>query len=552
MPAAVRNGSAQMSDTWWRGGVIYQVYPRSFADSNGDGIGDLPGVIDRLAYIRALGVDAIWISPFFWSPMKDFGYDVSNYRDVDPLFGTLADFDRLIAQAHALGLKVMVDQVLSHSSDQHPWFVESRSDRDNPRAGWYVWSDPQADGTPPTNWLSVFGGSAWQWDTRRRQYYLHNFLASQPDLNFHHPDVQRQMLDEVQFWLERGVDGLRFDACNFHFHDRRLRNNPPMPAHHMGDETPDNPYAMQRHRFDKSRPENLAFLKRLRQRIDPYRAIGLGEVGDDDGLATMAQYTADGDKLHMAYSFDLLTPEFSAAHVRRTVERMESKLAELGGKGWICWSAGNHDVPRVATRWGQGSGPAFTRLVVALIATLRGTPCLYQGDELGLTEVSLRREQLRDPVGIEFWPRYKGRDGCRTPLPWQAAELFCGFSATEPWLPIPDDHISLAVDIQERDPASTLNFCRRFLAWRKKQPALCDGSIRFVDAPEPILAFERAAGADRRLLVFNLSADTQRWSLPAGSTADADDTSGLSGVTIAGRSVTLSPHAAWIGRIDHA
>ncbi|RQR34392.1 alpha-glucosidase [Burkholderia sp. Bp9143] len=543
-----------MSDTWWRGGVIYQIYPRSFADGNGDGVGDLPGLTGKLDYIHALGVDAIWISPFFKSPMKDFGYDVSDYRDVDPQFGSLDDFDRLIARAHALGLKVIVDQVLSHSSDQHAWFAESRADRDNPRADWYVWAHPRADGTPPTNWLSVFGGPAWQWDTRRRQFYLHNFLASQPDLNFHHPDVQRQMIDEVRFWLDRGVDGLRFDACNFHFHDKRLRNNPPVVAAPPSPTSVDNPYAMQRHRYDKTRPENLTFLKRLRRHLDDYRAVGLGEVGDDDALATMARYTADGDKLHMTYSFDLLTPEFSAAHVRGTVERMEARLAEHGGKGWVCWSASNHDVPRVVSRWGDGrdAGPDFAKLVLTLIATLRGTPCVYQGEELGLTEARIPYEQLRDPVGIEFWPGNKGRDGCRTPLPWRASEPHCGFSSSDTWLPIPDEHASKAVDLQHADPASPLNFFRHFLAWRRLQQPLRDGSIRFLDAPEPILAFERAAGADRRLLVFNLGGTAQRWPLPDGLSARPCDGHGLAGASLAGRCLTLAPHTAWIGHVTHA
>ncbi|WP_241290245.1 alpha-amylase family glycosyl hydrolase [Burkholderia stabilis] len=542
-----------MSDTWWRGGVIYQVYPRSFADSNDDGVGDLPGLTGKLDYIRALGVDAIWISPFFRSPMKDFGYDVSDYRDVDPQFGHLEDFDRLVERAHALGLKVMIDQVLSHTSDQHAWFAESRADRDNARADWYVWAGPRTDGGPPTNWLSVFGGSAWQWDTRRRQYYLHNFLASQPDLNFHHPDVRRQMIDEVRFWLARGVDGLRFDACNFHFHDSRLRNNPPAKVARSTLASIDNPYALQQHRFDKTQPENLEFLKQLRHLLDEYRAIGLGEVGDDDSLTTMARYTADGDKLHMVYSFDLLTSEFSAEHVRATVERMEAKLAEHGGKGWVCWSAGNHDVPRVVSRWGgDAAGPGFARLVLALIASLRGTPCLYQGEELGLPEADIPRERLRDPFGIEFWPRLKGRDGCRTPIPWKSNERYGGFSSSEPWLPMPDDHVARAADLQHDDSASTLNFYRRFLGWRRRQRPLCEGSIRFHDAPEPTLAFERASGADRRLLVFNLGASTQRWALPGALAAQPCKDHGLVGASLADRVVTLGPFSAWIGRVDDA
>ena len=277
---------------WWRGAVIYQVYPRSFYDSNGDGIGDLPGVTAKLDYIASLNVDAIWLSPFFTSPMKDFGYDVSDYRNVDPIFGTLEDFDELIAEAHKRDLKIMIDQVLSHSSDQHPWFVESRANRDNPKADWYVWADPKSDGTPPNNWLSVFGGSAWAWDSRRKQYYLHNFLTSQPDLNFHNPEVQKQVLSDVKFWLDRGVDGFRLDAINFCFHDPKLRDNPASKAVAEGSigVRKENPYAYQFHKFDKTQPENIDFLKRLRALLDQYPGTTtVGEIGDDNSLQTMAE-----------------------------------------------------------------------------------------------------------------------------------------------------------------------------------------------------------------------------------------------------------------------
>ncbi|WGY73529.1 alpha glucosidase [Burkholderia cepacia] len=539
-----------MSTEWWRGGVIYQVYPRSFADGNDDGIGDLPGLTGKLDYIRSLGVDAIWISPFFTSPMKDYGYDVSNYRDVDPVFGTLADFDCLVERAHALGLKVVIDQVLSHSSDQHPWFVESRSSRGNPHADWYVWADPRADGTPPNNWQSVFGGAAWQWEARRRQYYLHNFLASQPDLNFHHPDVQARMLEEVHFWLERGVDGFRFDACNFHFHDAQLRSNPPAAAAGAFMASPDNPYAMQRHVYDKSQPENLAFFRRLRALLDEYGAASVGEVGDDDALTTMARYTADGDKLHMTYSFNLLTPEFSAAHVRDTVERMEAKLAEYGGEGWVCWSAGNHDVTRVMTRWGNGAvEPRLAGLVLALLTTLRGSVCVYQGEELALTEAAIPFERLRDPFGIAFWPEYKGRDGCRTPMPWRADAPFAGFSTVEPWLPISDAHLACAVDRQDSDPTSVLAFFRHFLAWRKQQPALIGGEIRFHDSQEPVLAFERRLGDERRLIVFNLGDTPQSWTPPAGLPVEPCPGHCLGGGHFSNGRVDLEAYGGWIGNV---
>ncbi len=335
---------------WWRGAVIYQIYPRSYLDANGDGVGDLPGIIQRLDHIAALGVDAIWISPFFKSPMADFGYDIADYRDVDPLFGSLDDFDRLLAKAHGLGLKVMIDQVLSHTSIEHAWFRESRQDRSNPKADWYVWADPREDGTPPNNWLSLFGGCAWQWEPRREQYYLHNFLVDQPDLNFHHPDVQQATLDNVRFWLDRGVDGFRLDAINFCFHDAQLRDNPAKPAEKRFGRgfSPDNPYAYQYHYYNNTQPENLPFLERLRALLDEYPgAVSLGEISSEDSLATTAEYTRDG-RLHMGYSFELLVDDYSAAYIRDTVSRLEAAMTE----GWPCWAVSNHDVERAVSRGG--------------------------------------------------------------------------------------------------------------------------------------------------------------------------------------------------------
>ncbi|RYH03647.1 MAG: alpha-glucosidase, partial [Alphaproteobacteria bacterium] len=318
--------SLAMDKDWWRGAVIYQIYPRSYQDSNADGIGDLRGITARLPHIASIGADAIWISPFFTSPMRDFGYDVSDYCDVDPIFGTVADFDELVMTAHGLGIRVMIDLVLSHTSEQHPWFVESRASLTNPKADWYVWSDAAPDGTPPTNWLSIFGGSAWQWDARRQQYYLHNFLTSQPDLNFHNPDVQDALLDVTRFWLARGVDGFRLDTINFYFHDKHLRNNPPLaPGRRNAQTAPAvNPYNHQEHLYDKSQPENLEFLKRFRAVCDEYPAItSVGEVGDSQrGLEIAGEYTSGGDKVHMCYAFEFLAPEqLTPAFVRATQEK---------------------------------------------------------------------------------------------------------------------------------------------------------------------------------------------------------------------------------------
>ncbi|MET3133873.1 alpha-glucosidase [Oxalobacteraceae bacterium GrIS 1.11] len=528
---------------WWRAAVIYQVYPRSFLDTNGDGVGDLPGITAKLDYIASLGVDIVWISPFFTSPMKDFGYDVSNYCDVDPLFGNLADFDRLVARAHALGLKIMIDQVLSHSADAHPWFVESRASRDNPKSDWYVWAAQQPDGTPPNNWLSVFGGSAWQWDARRAQFYLHNFLTSQPDLNFHCPEVQQAHLDNLRFWLDRGVDGFRLDACNFHFHDLQLRNNPPAALRDSTMVSAVNPYGMQAHIYDKTRPENVPFLRRIRTLLDEYQAIAIGEIGADDSLAVMGEYTTGGDKLHMAYSFNLLTSEFSAAHIRTQVEQFEARVSD----GWASWSVGNHDSVRVMTRWGGAQpSPELAKVVLAMQLALKGTPCLYQGDELALTEADLPFEALQDPYGITFWPEFKGRDGCRTPIPWQAGSPHAGFSSATPWLPVPPEHAARAVD-QQDGPQSPLSFAKNILAWRRGVLQLARGGIAFFDAPEPVLAFRRdLAGAPSVLAAFNLGAEPVQFYWPQAAGAVNLEGHGLAGAAHDG-SITLPGYGGWFG-----
>lgn len=500
------------SQNWWRGAITYQIYPRSFLDTNGDGIGDLPGIIERLDYVADLGVDAIWISPFFKSPMADFGYDIADYRDVDPLFGSLSDFDRLLAEAHALGLKVMIDQVLSHTSSEHAWFGQSRQSRDNPKADWYVWADARDDGSPPNNWLSIFGGVAWTWEPRRGQYYLHNFLSSQPDLNFHNPDVRAAILDSVRFWLDRGVDGLRLDAINFCFHDAALRDNPPKPpaARFGRGFSPDNPYAFQYHYYNNTQPENLSFLEDLRALLDRYPDVAaLGEISSEDSLATMAEYTRPG-RLHMGYSFELLTEDGSPGHIRRTVEELEAKA----GGGWPCWAISNHDVQRVMTRWGGASpSPRLANLFTALACSLRGSVCVYQGEELGLPEADVPYERLQDPYGIAFWPTFKGRDGCRTPMPWTGAP-HGGFSSASPWLPVPDSHLSLSVAAQEADPESALHGFRRFMAWRTRQPALKWGTIDFLDLPPSLLGFYRRHPEQTLAALFNPSREPVTLRLP--------------------------------------
>lgn len=491
---------------WWREMVIYQIYPRSYQDSNNDGIGDLRGIIQRLPYLEQLGVDTIWLSPIFPSPMKDFGYDVTEYCDIEPLFGNLTDFDELVQQAHARGLRIMIDQVLSHTSNEHPWFKESRQNRTNPKADWYVWANPADHGGPPNNWLSIFGGSAWTWDTRRRQYYLHNFLVEQPDLNFHNPEVQDALLSTMHFWLERGVDGFRLDTANFYFHDQSLQDNPPhpeimqLPFH----ERPVNNYEHQRHLYDKSQSENLAFLARMRQLCDQYSAALLGEIGCDHQIERMVEYTAPG-RLHTAYGFALLKPERDAEYVRSMVAPF---IAEHGNS-WPTWSLGNHDCTRVATRWADKGNAVASREALECFAvmqmTLMGIPCIYQGEELGLPEQELAFEELVDPPGITFWPEYKGRDGCRTPMPWAKDQVQAGFSQTKPWLPMREPHISLSVDQQEQDKNSLLHFYRHLLHWRKQQPALLQGLSEITSNDANLLEYTRTGSGQTLHIRLNLT-----------------------------------------------
>lgn len=537
------------SSAWWRGGVIYQVYPRSFQDTSGDGSGDLRGVTRRLGHIASLGADAVWLSPFFKSPMADMGYDVSDYCAIDPMFGTMHDFDELIAEAHRLGLKVMIDQVLSHSSDQHPWFIESRSSRKNPKADWYVWADPKPDGTPPNNWLSCFGGSSWQWDSVRKQFYLHNFLASQPDLNFHNPQVQDALLTTVRFWLDRGVDGFRLDTVNFYVHDRKLRDNPPRKLSRKQRETETNPYEYQDHRYDKTRAENLAFLRRFRALLDSFdnRAC-VGEVGDSQrGLKTVAAYTSGPDMLHMCYTFDLLGPKFSAAHVRKSIADFEKAVVN----GWICWAFSNHDVQRHVTRWTKpgGSTETVARFSIALLACLRGTICIYEGEELGLEEADIAFEDLRDPYGIRFWPGFKGRDGCRTPMPWEAEAPSAGFTTGKPWLPIPKNHRENAVDRQSGRPGSVMEHYREVLAFRRQQSPLVSGTITLLDAEGDVLAFLREAGNETLLCVFNFSdVDSAAFSTKDVGRTEPIGFPGADAVADGG-TITLPPLTLYVGRV---
>jgi len=489
---------AAVAQPWWRGAAIYQIYPRSFADSNGDGIGDLPGITARLDYVAGLGVEAVWLSPFFTSPMRDFGYDVADYCAVDPVFGTLADFDALAERAHSLGLKIIIDQVYSHSSDQHAWFQESRSSRDGPKAAWYVWADAKADGSPPTNWQSVFGGPAWTWDARRGQYYLHNFLPEQPDLNLHNPAVQDAVLDVARFWLDRGVDGFRLDALNFAMHDPQLRDNP--PATDGGKRS--RPFDFQQHLYNQSHPAIAAFLERLRGVTDSYgERFTLAEVGGDHALDELHAFTRGQARLNSAYGFDFLYAEqLTPALVAAVADHWPEDA------GWPSWAFENHDAPRAISRWASAANqPAFARTKMLLLCALRGSIILYQGEELGLPQVDVPYDRLQDPEAIANWPHTLSRDGARTPMPWTSTAPNLGFSSGEPWLPLGEAHRVLAVDLQQGRPDSVLQFTRQCLDLRRTHAALHHGTMRVVDAGEQRLVFERRHGAERLLCTFNLS-----------------------------------------------
>lgn len=542
---------------WWRSAAIYQVYPRSFYDSNGDGIGDLPGIIEKLDYIASLEVDAVWISPFFKSPMKDFGYDISDYRAIEPMFGTMDDFKTLLDKAHHRNLKILIDQVWNHTSEEHEWFIESRSSRDNPKADWYVWEDAKADSSPPTNWRATFGGSAWEWDETREQYYLHSFLTSQPDLNWYNPKVQAAILDTARFWLDMGVDGFRLDVVNFFLHDQKLRDNPVRPPDmpRPAGASANDPFFDLHNLYNFNQPKIVELLKPIRQLMEEYPGTTtLAEISSaEDALLTSSEYVRDNDKLHMAYNSELMKDEpFSYGRLRDMIQRIEAKFQD----GVICWTAGTHDFPRLKSRWQKhfkgdrcldelprapsdvpkgihfdnaGSHrfteEAFDHLLAALILALKGSCCIYQGDELGLTEAEIPYEKMQDPFGLAGYPSILGRDGCRTPMPWKHTSHQAGFTtAKEPWLPIPQEHLPLAVDLQEPEPMSLLNKYRRLFNWRKQQPALQKGNLTLLDTPEPLFGISRKSDEQHLICLFNLSPTAIHYDLSEyGKCEDANE-----------------------------
>ncbi|HEY1708449.1 MAG TPA: alpha-amylase family glycosyl hydrolase [Rhizomicrobium sp.] len=531
-------------EPWWKGAVVYQVYIRSFCDSNGDGKGDFRGLISKLDYLAGLGIDALWLSPVHPSPNRDWGYDVSDYDGVHPDYGTMADFEALLDGAHARGLKIILDEVLCHTSDEHAWFAESQKPG-SAKADWYVWADPHLDGSPPNNWLAVFGGPAWAYKPTRRQYYHHKFLRQQPKLNWHEPDAKAAALKVLDDWLVRGVDGFRLDVANAYLHDAKLADNPAIPVAERTNAEWAHVTNFQRHLHDSNLEENRAELDIIRRTVDAHDdRFVFGEFSEE--FERSGAYLAPDEGLHAGYTFVMLVArKFGPAFMR-------THLADLARhpKHWPCMSFSNHDVPRTVTRFGGGfeGNPALAKLMLALLFALRGTVLMYQGEELGLPDTDLRRDQLRDPVGDLYYPVSKGRDGCRTPMPWDAGAVNLGFSTGTPWLPLSPLHKALAVSAQDGDPDSTLNYTRRFLAARKTSAALRLGEIAVLDAPDPILAFQRVAGRETVMCVFNMSATDSVFRHPDIAHATVLEI-GCGDARTDGGALALGPFAAWFGAL---
>ncbi|MCQ3931189.1 MAG: alpha-amylase [Chloroflexi bacterium] len=510
---------------WWQRGVIYQIYPRSFKDNNNDGIGDLQGVISKLDYLAELGIEAIWLSPIYPSPMADFGYDVSDYCDINPMFGTLGDFDTLVKDAHQRGLSVVIDFVPNHSSDQHPWFIESRSSRKNPKRNWYFWADPLEDGSPPNNWLSVFGGSAWEWDETTQQYYLHSFLKEQPDLNWRNPEVKQAMLNAVRFWLERDVDGFRIDVAHFIMKDPHLSDNPPNEDMKT-DFKPLGDYDSQLHIHDKGHPDIHGVMREFRALLDSYSTrrprFSVGEIHIFDWAEWAKYYGEKLDELHMPFNFGFIGTAWNPQIFQKVIEGVEAAVPQ---GAWPNYVLGNHDEHRIASRVGADAA----RSAMMLLLTLRGTPTLYYGDEIGMHDVDILPELEQDPWGKNVKGIGLGRDPERTPMQWDASAN-AGFSAAgvQTWLRIADDYAEVNVANQLKDTRSMLALTRRLLTLRRATPALHVGSYRTVQqSNEHCLAYIREYESERWLVALNFSDAAQTLNLPLNQSGQIVLSTGL-------------------------
>jgi alpha-glucosidase len=481
---------------WWQTGIIYQVYPRSFQDSNGDGVGDLKGVLQRLDHLQWLGIEAIWLSPIYPSPMADFGYDVSDYTGIHPLFGSMEDFDALLQAAHEKGIKILLDLVPNHTSDQHPWFLESRSSRTNPKRDWYIWKDACQDGSLPNNWLCVFGGNAWEWDEKTQQYYYHAFLKEQPDLNWRNPEVEAAMLNVMRYWLKKGVDGFRVDVLWYVIKDSEFRDNLPNPdyAQHM----PDFEQLLQT--YSTEQPEVHDIARKMRRVLEEY---------DDERVLIaevylplqqlMAYYGTDQKEAHLPFNFQLLSLPWHAKEIATAIETYE---VALPATGWPNWVLSNHDRPRIATR----AGDQQAKIAAMLLLTLRGTPTIYYGDEIGMQDVPIPPDEIQDPQGLNMPGKNLSRDPSRTPMQWDDTQ-YAGFTTGKPWLRLSDNYAHINVAAEKEDPHSILSLYRRLIHLRKNEPALAAGEYTTVHADDQMLAFTRSTeGAPLFLIVLNFSA----------------------------------------------
>jgi alpha-glucosidase len=481
---------------WWQTAVIYQIYPRSFQDTNGDGIGDLAGIRQRLPYLAELGVDAIWLSPIYPSPMADFGYDISDYANIDPIFGSLPEFDSLLAEAHRRGIRLILDLVPNHTSDQHPWFIQSRASRDSAKRNWYIWRDPAKDGGPPNNWLSEFGGGAWEFDPHTSQYYCHTFLSAQPDLNWWNPDVRTAMYDVMRFWLARGVDGFRVDVIWHLIKDREFRDNPPNPAFRTGER----PHQSLVPLYTTDRPEVHDAIREMRMIVDEFSdRILIGEIYLPIERL-VAYYGRDLQGLHLPFNFALLFASWQARQIARLIEEYEFALPP---GGWPNWVLGNHDQPRIASRIGEQQA----RCAAMLLLTLRGTPTIYYGDELGMQQVMLRDDEIQDAFEKRVPGLGVGRDGCRTPMQWNA-EKFAEFSTAKPWLPLEPGYGDRNVARQKDEPGSVLQLYHRLIELRRKHKAIQIGSYRPIMAADDLLLFIREHGGEKFLIALNMGPES--------------------------------------------
>lgn len=489
---------------WWKDGIIYQIYPRSFQDSNADGIGDLTGIIKSLDYIKDLGVDAIWLSPIYPSPDKDFGYDVADYLTIDPKFGHLQDFDQLIAEAHKRDLHIIMDLVLNHTSDQHRWFVESRKSVDNPYHDWYLWRDPAPNGGPPNNWLSSFGGPGWEYDRYLNKYYFHMFEKHQPDLNWRNPELRAMLMKVFRYWLDKGVDGFRLDVFNAYFKDEQMRDNPRKKG------LARRPFEAYDHIYDISQPEMMEVVKEIRAILNEYpdRYV-VGETFLEGPV--YARTLVGEDKFHAAFDFSFAQSPWNAKAFGKAIQYWD---ALHGDEAWPNYFLNNHDLPRSATRYTQNEDDSRLKLLATMLLTVRGTPFIYYGEEIGMRDIKVARKNIQDPVGKRYWPFYKGRDGCRSPMQWDA-NINAGFSTGDPWLPVHPNYSVRNVANQQSSPASLLNFYKELIKVRKKHSSLQAGKMVLIPSDNKhLLVYLRHLEEETSLVVLNFSSDIQHFELP--------------------------------------